>query len=125
MLNELSMLYEYFSKFHICFFRKRINISVTLISESYVLLNYEKKVYLLFINQIWLNKGRVVHLIWRRKQISEGFYPWLEKGIFLYPGFQSEDEKKIGGAFVREEPSELYSKHERALICWRHVVQLM
>ena len=37
MLNELSMLNDYF-QFFMCLFRKRINISVTLVSESYVLL---------------------------------------------------------------------------------------
>jgi len=44
-----------FSIFHV-FFRKRINISVTLVSESYVLLYYETKVYMLFINKICLNQ---------------------------------------------------------------------
>ena len=38
--------------------RKRVNISVTLVSESYVLLNYEKKVYMLFINKICLNQKK-------------------------------------------------------------------
>jgi hypothetical protein len=37
--------------------RKQINISVILVSESYVLLYYEKKVYVLFINKICLNQG--------------------------------------------------------------------
>ena len=34
------------------FCRKQINISVTLVSESYALSYYEKKVYMLFINEI-------------------------------------------------------------------------
>jgi len=32
---------------------------------------------------------------------------------------------KMSGAFFGEEPSEPFSKHEHALICWRHVVQMM
>ena len=36
--------------------RKRINISVTVVFESYVLLYYETKVYMLFINTIFLNQ---------------------------------------------------------------------
>ena len=31
----------------------------------------------------------------------------------------------MGGAFFREEQIELFSKHERALIFARHVLQLM
>jgi len=42
---------------HINIYRKRINISVTLVSESYVLLYYETKVYMLFINKICLNQA--------------------------------------------------------------------
>ena len=45
------------------FFRKQINISVTLVSESYVLLYCEKKVYMLFINKICLNQlGYIINL---------------------------------------------------------------
>jgi hypothetical protein len=55
MVNELNMFYDYF-KFFMCFVRKRINISVTLVSEFYVLLYYERKVYMLFINKICINQ---------------------------------------------------------------------
>ena len=34
-----------------------MNISGMLVSESYVLLYYEKKVYMLFINKICLNQS--------------------------------------------------------------------
>jgi hypothetical protein len=47
---------DYF-QFFMSFVRKRINISVTLVSEFYVLLYYETKVYMLFINKICLNQG--------------------------------------------------------------------
>jgi hypothetical protein len=46
---------DYF-QFFMCFVRKQINISVTLVSESYVWLYYETKVYMLFINKICLNQ---------------------------------------------------------------------
>jgi hypothetical protein len=35
---------------------KQINISITLVSESYAILYYEKKVYLLFMKKICLNQ---------------------------------------------------------------------
>ena len=63
MLNELSMLNDYF-EFFMCFFRKLINISVTLVSESYILLYYEQKVYMLSINKICLNQ------IYKRGKVS-------------------------------------------------------
>jgi len=40
--SKKTMLDDYF-EFFMCFFRQWINISVTLVSESYVLLYYEKK----------------------------------------------------------------------------------
>ena len=40
------------------FFKETINISVKPVSESYVLLYYEKKVYILFINKICLNQTK-------------------------------------------------------------------
>ena len=40
-------------------FPSEINVSVMLVSESYVLLYYEKKVYMLFINKICLNQNVV------------------------------------------------------------------
>ena len=46
--------------FHVAF-RKRINISVTVVSQSYVLLYYEQKVYMLFINKICLDKKQICH----------------------------------------------------------------
>jgi len=42
--------------FSCVFFKKRINISVALVSESYVLVYYENKVYMIFINTICLNQ---------------------------------------------------------------------
>ena len=41
---------------------KRINISITLVSQSYALLDYEKKAYMLFINKICLNQ--LYNLLW-------------------------------------------------------------
>ena len=40
-------------------FPSEINVSVMLVSESYVLLYYVKKVYMLFINKICLNQNVV------------------------------------------------------------------
>jgi hypothetical protein len=51
MINELSMLNDHFKIFMCFFVREWINISVTLTSESYVLLYYEKKVGMLNINK--------------------------------------------------------------------------
>ena len=44
-------------------FRKQINISVMLVSESYVLLYYEKKVYMLFISLTIKEKHEFPYLI--------------------------------------------------------------
>ena len=48
-------LNDYFQLF-MCFVRKRININVTLVSESYVLLYYEATVYMLYINKMCLSQ---------------------------------------------------------------------
>ena len=47
MLNELNMFSDYF-QFLMCFFKKQINISVTVVSESYVLLYYEQSLYVIY-----------------------------------------------------------------------------
>jgi hypothetical protein len=52
-----TVCFNDYLQFFMCFFRKWINISVTLVSESYVLLYYEKNVYMLFINKICLNQN--------------------------------------------------------------------
>ena len=47
MLNELNMFNDYF-QFLICFLKKQINISVTVLSGSYVLLYYEQSLYVIY-----------------------------------------------------------------------------
>jgi len=56
-------MYNDYFQFFMCIFRKRSNISVALVSESYVLLYYEKKVYMLFINKICLNQTPLTHVL--------------------------------------------------------------
>jgi hypothetical protein len=47
MLNELSMFNDYF-QFLMGFFKKRININVTVVSGSYVLLYYKQSLYVIY-----------------------------------------------------------------------------
>jgi hypothetical protein len=67
MLNELSMFNDYF-QFFMCFLRKRINISVTLVSESYVILYYENK----FIDneEIIIQSQEIKYIIQTSKQMT-------------------------------------------------------
>ena len=47
MLNELSMFNDYF-QFLMVFFKKQININVTVVSGSYVLLYYKQSLYVIY-----------------------------------------------------------------------------
>jgi hypothetical protein len=47
MLNELSMFNDYF-QFLMGFFKKQININVTVVSGSYVLLYYKQSLYVIY-----------------------------------------------------------------------------
>ena len=80
----------YFQFCMLFFFRKRINISVTLVSESYVLLYYGKKI--IFINEILvcLNQSYKYELrSWRGvfgTTLRDNICQWLVEGWLFCPG---------------------------------------